>query len=270
MTDKYAVIGNPIAHSKSPAIHAAFAQQTQQDITYETILAPIGGFADMVNQLIEKGYQGVNVTVPFKLDAYEFANELSAFAQHAGAVNTLSFTQAKIKGHNTDGLGLVRDIEQNLHVPLQGKRVLLLGAGGAAQGVLHPMLEKGIVKLVVANRSVEKAVAMIDKVKDQFSTIDLMASSYDALNSQFDVVINATSIGLSKASLPVSNAIFSDGCLAYDMMYGQETPFIAQARAQGAKVTDGLGMLIEQAAEAFELWRGVRPDSKAVVEKMRV
>lgn len=270
MTDKYAVIGNPIAHSKSPMIHTAFAKQTQQDMTYETILAPIGGFADMVNQLIEQGYQGVNVTVPFKLDAYELANDLNVFAQHAGAVNTLSFTQANIEGHNTDGLGLVRDIEQNLHVSLQGKRVLLLGAGGAAQGVLRQILDKDVIKLVVANRSVEKAVAMIDKVKDQFSAIDLMATSYDGLNSQFDVVINATSTGLSNASLPISSKIFAEGSLAYDMVYGQVTPFMRLATAQRATVADGLGMLVEQAAEAFELWRGVRPDSKAVIEKMRV
>lgn len=270
MTDKYAVVGNPIAHSKSPAIHAAFAKQTNQDMIYEAILAPIGGFADTVNQLIADGYKGINVTVPFKFDAYDMATELNVFAKHAGAVNTLSFNQAEVFGQNTDGLGMVRDIEENLGVPLNGKRILLLGAGGAAQGVLHPILDKTPDVLVVANRSVEKAVAMIDSVKDQYAAIELLAQSYEDLNMAYDVVINATSASLNKASLPVSDNIFSEACLAYDMMYGQETPFMMQASAQGASVADGLGMLVEQAAEAFTLWRGVRPDAKAVIDKMRV
>ncbi len=270
MTDKYAVIGNPITHSKSPAIHAAFAQQTNQDMSYEAIQAQSGEFAEKVNQLIAAGFKGVNVTVPFKFDAYEIATELNVLAKHAGAVNTLSFNQENINGYNTDGLGMVRDIQDNLQVPLQGKRVLLLGAGGAAQGVLHPLLDQNLAALVVANRSVEKAVAMIDKVKVLYATTDLAARAYDDINHSFDVVINATSASLNKTGLPIANHVFAEGCLAYDMMYGQETPFMAQARAQGAIVADGLGMLVEQAAEAFALWRGVRPDSKAVIDKMRV
>ncbi|MFW5431917.1 MAG: shikimate dehydrogenase [Methylophilaceae bacterium] len=270
MTDKYAVIGNPIAHSKSPAIHAAFAKQTNQDMSYEAILSPLGGFADVIKKLIAEGYQGVNVTVPFKFDAYELATDLNVLAQYAGAVNTLSFNHTDINGQNTDGLGMVRDIEHNLHISLQGKSVLLLGAGGAAQGVLHPLLNKGPSELVVANRSVEKAITMITKVSDQYGSIRLAASAYEDLSNQFDVVINATSTGLSKTSLPISDTVFADGCLAYDMMYGRETPFMALARAKGVNVADGLGMLVEQAAAAFMLWRGVRPDSNAVIEKMRV
>lgn len=270
MTDKYAVIGNPIAHSQSPAIHAAFAKQTNQEMMYEAILAPLGGFADTLNTLISEGYQGVNVTVPFKFDAFEFATELNVFAQNAGAVNTLSFSQGNTFGHNTDGLGMVRDIEENLNTPLQGKRVLLLGAGGAAQGVLNPLLDKAPSELVIANRSVEKATAMIDRVKEQYEAVELTASAYEGLSKPFDLVINATSAGLSKARLPIADVIFAENCLAYDMMYGRKTPFMTQARENNAVVADGLGMLVEQAAEAFTLWRGVRPDAKAVITKMRV
>lgn len=270
MTDKYAVIGNPITHSKSPAIHAAFAKQTNQTMTYEATLAPLGGFSDTVAKLIAEGYQGVNVTVPFKLDAFELATELDALAQHAGAVNTLSFNQGVVHGYNTDGLGMVRDIEENLKTPLAGKRILLLGAGGAAQGVLYPLLDKAPSELVVANRTVEKAVAMIDKVSSDYSMVGLAPSTYESLSQPFDVVINATSTGLNKTSLPIADIIFAESCLAYDMMYGRETPFMKQARANNASVADGLGMLVEQAAEAFTLWRGVRPNSKAVIDQMSV
>lgn len=273
MTDKYAVIGNPIAHSKSPVIHAEFAKQTNQDMRYETVLAPLDGFDGTVQKLVAENYRGVNVTVPFKFDAYGLATQLTPFAKHAGAVNTLSFEGGDIEGSNTDGLGLVRDIEQNLHTSIQSKRVLLLGAGGAAEGVFHPLLGAAPSVLVVANRSEEKAVAMIDKAKqlEQYSLIDLAALSFLGLeNQQFDIVINATSTGLSQTALPTPSTVFADGCLAYDMMYGRETPFMAQARAAGAQVTDGLGMLVEQAAEAFYLWRGVRPDTTPVLQKMRV
>jgi len=270
MTDRYAVIGNPIAHSKSPVIHAAFAKQTNQDMRYEAILASIGGFADTVKRLINEGYQGVNVTVPFKLDAFEMAETLNPLAEHAGAVNTLRFDQAGIQAFNTDGLGMVRDIEHNLATTMKGKRVLLLGAGGAAQGVLMSVLDSAPSALIVANRSIEKAIAMVDKVAASYGSIDLDALTYDDLKGQFDIVINATSVGLSNTPLPIADSLFSENCLAYDMMYGRETPFMAQALAQKAHVADGLGMLVEQAAEAFLLWRGVRPDSKAVIDKMRV
>jgi shikimate dehydrogenase len=272
MTDKYAVIGNPVGHSQSPNIHAEFAKQTNQDITYEAVLAPLDEFATTVSRLIEEGYQGANVTVPFKFEAYALATQLKLPAKQAGAVNTLSFVENIVVGDNTDGLGLVRDIQQNLCKIIQDKRVLLLGAGGAAEGVLHPLLDAAPSMLFVANRSVGKAVAMINKVNIlvQYNSINLIAGPFeDIQNHKFDIVINATSTGLTDSELPIPSQLFADGSLAYDMMYGRETPFMAQARAAGAQVADGLGMLVEQAAEAFYLWRGVRPETKAVIDKMR-
>lgn len=272
MTDKYAVIGNPIGHTKSPDIHAAFAKQTNQDMCYEAILAPLDGFADTVNRLVEEGYRGANVTVPFKFEAYDLCSQLKLPAKQAGAVNTLSFVDGQVIGDNTDGLGLVHDIEQNLCKFIQNKRVLLLGAGGAAEGVLHPLLDAAPSMLFAANRRAEKAELMIDKVKAlvHYRSIHLMAGDFEALQGQkFDIVINATSAGLTNSALPIPSQLFADGSLAYDMMYGRETPFMAQARTAGAQVADGLGMLVEQAAEAFYLWRGVRPETKAVIQKMR-
>jgi shikimate dehydrogenase len=272
MTDKYAVIGNPIGHSKSPEIHTAFAKQTNQDLCYESILAPLDGFADTVSRLVAEGYKGANVTVPFKFEAFNLATQLKLPAKQAGAVNTLSFVEGRVIGDNTDGLGLVHDIEQNLCKAILNKRVLLLGAGGAAEGVLHPLLNAAPSMLFVANRSTDKAVAMIEKAKAlvHYNSINLMAVSFDALKSQkFDIVINATSTGLTDSTLPIPSQLFADGSLAYDMMYGRETAFMAQAREAGAQVTDGLGMLVEQAAEAFYLWRGVRPETKILIQRMR-
>jgi len=271
MTDKYAVLGNPIAHSKSPMIHAAFAKQTKQDISYEAILAPLDGFTATVNDLIAQGYKGVNVTVPFKFEAYALADERQIHAQHAGAVNTLSFMDGQRIGSNTDGLGLVRDIEHNLQCAVNGKRVLLLGAGGAAEGVLLPLLDAQPNTLVVANRSVEKAIAMVGKVKalEAYQSIQVAAMTFQELHNSFDIIINATSTGLSDVALPIPHTVFAKGCLAYDMMYGRETPFMTQARDAGAQVADGLGMLIEQAAEAFYLWRGIRPDTQLVIQQVR-
>jgi len=273
MVDKYAVLGNPIAHSKSPVIHEAFAKQTQQNMSYERILAPLDGFAATVQDLIAKGYKGVNVTVPFKFEAYTVADERSIRALSAGAANTLIFDAQHIAADNTDGAGLVRDIEQNLNVPLSGKRVLLLGAGGAAEGVLQPLLAANPALLVIANRTLDKALAMAAKAGTSATSptrINVTGSTFNDLqDQQFDVVINATSAGLTDTALPIPDAVFADGCLAYDMMYGRETPFMAQARAHGAQVADGLGMLVEQAAEAFYLWRGVRPQTQPVIEMMR-
>jgi shikimate dehydrogenase len=273
MSDKYAVVGNPVSHSQSPNIHAAFAKQTNQDISYQAILAPLNGFGDTVQKLVREGYKGINVTVPFKFEACDLATQLNARAIRAGAVNTLSFNDGAIVGDNTDGVGLVRDIEHNLGKYIQKSRVLLLGAGGAAEGVLHPLLDAAPSVLVVANRSVGKAIAMVEKVKleERYGSIDLAAATFQNLDNQkFDIVINATSTGLSETALPIPNAIFADGCLAYDMMYGRETLFMKQAREAGAQVTDGLGMLVEQAAEAFCLWRSVRPDTAPVLNQMRV
>lgn len=263
MTDRYAVLGNPISHSKSPLIHAMFAKQTGQDISYEAIAAPLDGFQTTIERLRSEGYKGCNVTVPFKFEAFNCATELTGRANAAQAVNTLSFDEKQITGDNTDGAGLVSDIEINLGVTLQSKRVLLMGAGGAAYGVVLPLLTAGAA-LTIANRTAEKA----SELAAQFS--DVTGGSYqDLAGQQFDVVINATSAGLSDSEIPLPQDIFAPGALAYDMMYGRETPFMAFARKQGATVADGLGMLVEQAAEAFTIWRGVRPDTKPVIAALR-
>lgn len=268
MVDKYAVIGNPIAHSKSPLIHEAFAKQTAQDISYERVLAPLDGFSATVQDLVAKGYKGVNVTVPFKFEAYDLANQLLPHALDAGAANTLLFSNQGIVADNTDGAGLVRDITQNLKQSIAGKRVLLLGAGGAAEGVLHPILACEPSMLVIANRSLDKALSMVKKVASL--KVSLAGCEFSSLQGhEFDIVINATSAGLTDTALPIPDTIFAKSCLAYDMMYGRETPFMAQARRNGARVSDGLGMLIEQAAEAFYLWRNVRPKTQPVIAMVR-
>jgi shikimate dehydrogenase len=272
MTDKYAVIGNPIAHSKSPIIHEAFARQTGRDMSYERILASLDGFEATVLELIKQGYKGVNVTVPFKFEAFILADARTERASDAGAANTLIFNEQGIVADNTDGAGIVRDIEKNLQLPLVGKRILLLGAGGAAEGVLHPILACKPSLLVIANRTLDKAFAMVKKaeVTKELSVTILSGCEFNDLQGQeFDVVINATSAGLTDTALPIPNTIFAKGCLAYDMMYGRETPFMQQARTNGAIVADGLGMLVEQAAEAFYVWRGVRPETKPVIEMVR-
>jgi shikimate dehydrogenase len=271
MTDKYAVIGNPIAHSKSPLIHEAFAKQTNQDICYERILAPLDGFEATVRDLIAKGYKGINVTVPFKFDAFNLAQQHSSRSINAGAANTLSFNQ-EIIADNTDGAGIVRDIQSNLNIKIAGKKVLLLGAGGAAEGVLHPLLEANPVLMVIANRTLDKVLNMVKKVESQHghAVTTLTGHSFEELKSQqFDIIINATSAGLTDSALPIPNTIFAKDSLAYDMMYGRETPFMKQARESGAQVVDGLGMLVEQAAEAFYIWRGVRPETQSVIQQIR-
>ena len=242
-----------------------FAEQTGQDISYETIEAPLDGFVATIAQLRSENYKGCNVTVPFKFNAFECATELSERALAAQAVNTLTFDDGKITGDNTDGAGLVRDIELNIGVTLQGKRVLLMGAGGAAYGVLLPLLSAGA-SLVIANRTANKALELARK----FPAADVRGCSYPELdNQQFDVIINATSAGLTDSEVPLPAGIFAPGALAYDMMYGRETPFIKFAREQGVQVADGLGMLVEQAAEAFFIWRGVRPDTTPVIAALR-
>ena len=272
MTDFYAVIGNPIAHSKSPIIHHAFAELTSQDIQYERVLAPIDDFAGTVHALIAQGFKGANVTVPFKLEAFAMANQLTERAQDAGAVNTLIFTPQGIIGDNTDGVGLVRDITENLGASIHGKRVLLIGAGGASEGVLHPLLAAQPALLIITNRTLDKAINMVKRVeaRDEMLYVSVDAYAFDDLaGQQFDIVINATSAGLTDSQLPLPASIFAPGALAYDMMYGRVTPFMAFAHQHGAFVVDGLGMLIEQAAEAFYLWRGVRPDTAPVIEMFK-
>lgn len=265
MTDRYAVFGNPIAHSKSPDIHARFAAQTGQDIQYERVLAPLDGFAGSVQAFIRGGGKGANVTVPFKLEAYELAAELSERARAAGAVNTLSFENGVIRGDNTDGVGLVTDIVVNAKQPVARRRVLLVGAGGAARGVILPLLEQSPAQLVVVNRTAARAQELAAQFEGR-----LHASTFDALQGPFDLVINATSASLGGHMPPLAPELFSAKTLAYDMMYGKEpTAFMRFASRHGAKVRDGLGMLVEQAAEAFFVWRGVRPDTAAVYAALR-
>jgi shikimate dehydrogenase len=270
MTDKYCVIGNPIAHSKSPEIHAAFAAATGQDIAYERRLAPMDGFADTVRELVAAGYKGANVTVPFKLEAAAIATRLEERARLAGAVNTLRFEGADIVGDNTDGPGLVADIVRNAGVPLAGKRVLLLGAGGAARGVILPFLQQGPATIVIANRTRATADALVAHFAAHAAPGQVTASGFDDIAGSFDVVVNATSASLAAAMPPVPATAFCQGTLALDMMYGKApSPFMEFAARHGAATRDGLGMLVEQAAEAFAGWRGVRPETTAVLERMR-
>ena len=267
MTDRYAVIGNPISHSKSPLIHKLFAEQTGQDMGYEAIEAPLDGFAATVQRLRAEGYKGCNVTVPFKFEAFKLCDRLGDRARDAKAVNTLLFQDGQILGANTDGAGLLADIEKNLGFKLMWKDALLLGAGGAAAGVIWPLFNAGL-GVVIANRTIDKAQVLADEFEGAGT---VYARRYDELaGRQFDLVINATSSGLKDELPPLPDGLFKPGALAYDMMYGRETPFMAFARQQGADiVSDGLGMLVEQAAEAFYLWRNVRPDTKPVLEQLR-
>ena len=269
MTDLYAVFGNPIAHSKSPAIHAAFARFSHQDVRYEARLAAVDGFKTAISGFCAAGGKGANVTVPFKEEAYRLCTQLSERAARAGAVNTLVFNGTEIYGDNTDGAGLVRDITHNLACPLAGKRILLLGAGGAARGVIAPLLAAQPAALFIANRSADKAEVLAAVFSD-LAVVDAGNFAKTAGKS-FDLVINATSASLAGASLPLPSGIFAAGSLAYDMMYGKgETPFLALAREQGVgRCADGLGMLVEQAAEAFFVWRGVRPETLAVLADLR-
>lgn len=273
--EAYVVIGNPIAHSKSPLIHGLFAQQTEQAMSYQALLAPLDQFAASVQDFMHAGGCGANVTVPFKLEAFALAQTLSERAQVAGAVNTLLFKDGQIFGDNTDGAGLVRDITVNLQRPIQCARVLLLGAGGAARGALLPLLQQLPAQLCIANRSVEKA-EQLRTLAASFGgdNVALSVLSLEALAQagadQFDVIVNATSASLQQQSVAIANEVFAPDCLAYDMMYGdQATPFMRMAQAAGAQTADGLGMLVEQAAEAFFLWRGVRPDTGGVLAQLR-
>jgi shikimate dehydrogenase len=265
MTDRYAVMGNPVAHSSSPLIHAEFARATGQDMEYGRIEAPLDGFADAVERFRSAGGKGLNVTLPFKGEAWRYAIQVSERARAAQAVNTLLLDGPEPCGDNTDGVGLVRDLVKNQRVPLRGRAVLLMGAGGAAQGVVGELLAAGVAHLVIANRTVEKARALAARFPGT------SACGYDALgNERFDVVVNATSAGLAGAAPALPGSVFAPGALAYDMVYGRDTPFLAFARARGVPACDGLGMLVEQAAESFFLWRGVRPDTRAVLERLRM
>ncbi|RJX33743.1 MAG: shikimate dehydrogenase [Oxalobacter sp.] len=267
--DRYAVIGNPITHSKSPEIHARFAAQTGQNLTYERLLSPLDGFTNTVKTFIAQGGKGANVTVPFKLEAFEMATTLTDRARIAGAVNTLRFDGNTILGDNTDGLGLVNDIVQHAGLALKNKRLLLLGAGGAVRGVIQPLLDQKPAALVIANRTVSKAVELA-QIFSVASNDSLSTSAFHDLRTPFDIIINGTSAGLTDEMPNVPSAIFSKRSLAYDMVYGkQPTRFMQFALSHGAQARDGLGMLVEQAAESFFVWRGVRPETASVLAALR-
>jgi shikimate dehydrogenase len=272
MPDQYAVIGNPVEHSLSPQIHAEFARVTGQDLAYGRILAPRDGFRDAVLAFRAEGGKGLNVTLPFKHEAWRLAVVRSGFALVAGAVNTLSFQGAGIVGHNTDGIGLVRDLTRNLRVAVRGKRVLLMGAGGAAYGVMESLLREQPETVVVANRTLEKAIALVGHFEklQTYALQGISARPYEALaGARFDILINATSAGLEGAMPPVPEGVFATGALAYDMVYARRTPFLEFAQQQGARVSDGLGMLVEQAAESFFIWRGVYPETRSAMAILR-
>lgn len=270
MTDRYAVFGNPVAHSKSPQIHRIFAEQTHQSMEYVSQCVPLDGFNQAVEDFMAQGGKGLNITVPFKQEALTVAGQLTERARLAGAVNTLVLSEGgTLLGDTTDGVGMVRDIRQNLQWPVAGRRVLVLGAGGAVRGVLEPLLAEQPAQLVVANRTVQKAEQLADLFPD-IATIS--GSGFDALaGSQFDLVINGTSASLSGELPPLPRDLLADGAHCYDMMYGSKpTPFMSWAQHQGVMAcSDGLGMLVEQAAESFALWRGVRPETTQVIAGIR-
>jgi shikimate dehydrogenase len=272
MRDRYAVVGNPVAHSKSPLIHAQFAQQTAQELEYVRLLAPLDGFRATVLAFRAAGGKGCNVTLPFKLEAFALADVRTTRAQAAGAVNTLKFADGAILGDNTDGVGLLRDVEMNLGFAVAGRRVLLMGAGGAAQGVLAPLLDARPAQLVIANRTVEKAQQLAMRAVASGAVARTSATGYAQLaGQQFDLVVNATAASLQDAVPDLPADVFAPGALAYDMMYGKGlTPFLQHAQGQGAaRLADGLGMLVEQAAESFFVWRGVRPDTAPLIAQLR-
>ena len=276
MPDRYAVIGHPIVHSHSPSIHTMFAAATGQDMVYERIDggAEDGGFERAVAAFRAEGGRGMNVTLPFKLRALAIADSASEEARLAGAANVLLFDGGRIEARNSDGIGLVRDITHNLGLPLAGRRVLVLGAGGATRGALLPIARAGAAHLVIANRTADKAAALADELAPHCGSTVLKGGGFDALAAAapFDVVINATSASLSGEAPPVPASAFTPGALAYDMMYGKGlTPFLRGAQAAGVtRLADGVGMLVEQAAEAFAWWRGVRPDTREALARLTV
>jgi len=268
----FAVIGNPIHHSLSPQIHSAFAKEAGLHIDYEAVLSPLDEFKNTIHKLIAQKLSGANVTLPFKKEAYELASQHSNYARIAEAVNTLEFKDDQIIGHNTDGIGLVRDLEQNLYLALKSKKILLIGAGGAAEGVIYSMLEKKPSALTLTNRTIEKSHVIKNKmdVHAKSFNVNLDVIEIAKLPHQyFDIIINATSAGLNNAELGIDHKVFHEGSLAYEMMYGKETPFIREAQSQGSKTSDGLGMLVEQAAEAFFILNHINPQTKSVIDSFR-
>jgi len=267
--DDYAVMGNPISHSKSPSIHSLFAEQTQQSILYTAIHVDLGGFKQAVGNFAATGGKGLNITVPFKQEAWQLVSERSERAQRAGAVNTIKIENDQLFGDNTDGVGLVNDLTVNHSIELKGKSILLMGAGGAARGVLIPLLKQNPSSLFIANRTPDKAKDLADDFSDAGN---IKGGGYDAIAElKFDVVINATAASLQGELPPLPDTLLNDGASCYDMMYSAKpTPFMEWAtKHKAAKVLDGLGMLVEQAAESFYIWRGVKPETKSVIESLR-
>jgi shikimate dehydrogenase len=268
--DRYAVMGNPVAHSKSPLIHRLFARQTGDNLCYEALLVSTGGLAPAVAGFLGEGGKGLNITVPFKQDACRIADTLSDRARRAGAVNTLrADPDGRLFGDNTDGIGLIRDLTQNLGLQLEGANILLLGAGGAARGVLAPVLEQQPATLHIANRTVERAAQLAGSFADLGN---LSASGFDDIPARrYDIIVNATAAGLHGTTPALPAGTIGPLSRCYDMMYGTEpTPFMRYAHQHGCRHTcDGLGMLVEQAAESFRLWRGVRPETAAVLAALR-
>jgi len=265
--DQYCVIGNPIEHSRSPFIHHAFAKQTNQNIEYQKKLVALDDFSSTVAAFIKQDGRGANITVPFKEQALALADELSERARLAGAVNTLTFKNGKVFGDNTDGEGLVQDLIRN-KVSLSKSKILLLGAGGAAKGVLLPLLAQNPDSITIANRTLSKAELLCQ----HFSDSRVAASSFvDVADKQFDLIINATSASLSGGLPAISETVINNTVTCYDMVYGkEETPFLKWAKKQGAaKIIDGLGMLVGQAAVSFSIWRGVSPETLPVIDELR-
>ncbi len=269
-SDRYGVMGNPIGHSKSPMIHSLFAEQMKQSLSYEAILVEIGSFSEAVDEFKTAGGKGLNVTVPFKRDAWKRVDERTPCAELAGAVNTIVVRKdGTLLGDNTDGTGLVRDIRDNLKLPLAGKNILILGAGGAVRGVLGPILEEKPASVTIANRTPARAQELADAFED-LGTVD--GCGFDDLDgSSFDIVINGTSASLKGEVPPLPDALLAKGALCYDMMYGAApTAFMAWADDHNSThIADGLGMLVEQAAESFLIWRGVKPQTAPVINAVR-
>jgi shikimate dehydrogenase len=266
--DTYAVMGNPISHSLSPNIHQRFAEQTNQSLDYSALLIELDGFENGVADFRQKEGKGLNITVPFKQEAWRIAHQRDELAELAGAVNTLKFDGQKILGFNTDGIGLVRDLVNNCGLLLAAKRILLLGAGGAARGVILPILKQSPSELVIANRTVEKAIKLADKFSIYGS---IQASSYESTKGDFDLIINATSAGLSREIPNIHPGLVTDRTVCYDMMYGAKpTAFVEWSKKNGCQCAfDGLGMLVEQAAESFRIWRAIKPEAAQVIAEIR-
>jgi shikimate dehydrogenase len=265
--DRYVVIGNPVAHSRSPDIHARFARETGEAMAYGRMLVEPGQFAGAAREFFAGGGRGANVTLPFKVDAFDFAHERTARAQEAGAVNTLAARGAAILGDNTDGAGLVRDLTANLGLALAGRRILLLGAGGAARGVVAPLLALSPAVLAIANRTSERSRELAARFA---RSGPVQGFGLDAMGEGYDLVVNATSASTRGEPLALPEGLFASGATAYDMAYGPAAQaFLDRARLAGARTSDGLGMLVEQAAEAFFLWRGKRPETAGVIASLR-